>query len=347
MQHFSWKIFPLLILLSCNNSGQSADDQLIVQAPKISLRAEPDEKSRELALISKGENLIDLQQVSSFEAQMTVGGHLYQTPWVKVQTPDGQIGWVMAGALQPKRKQADWLLQKRISAYFGEAQLARRNALLQNVEHPETAKALAECWMESMVLRDTFLHLLERRTERGFQPSFEWLKTVLPGFIYQRNEQENQPMLYADFNFWHQKALKTNGLEDDAFFQICLLAFPGDGIESAFPVWKFQLSETESASQLGTGQHLKMLRQIDQGLAAGPLFNAPISLLREQLLEDIFGKDVRYWQAQEKIEKELVDLIADPPKCLNTTELEALSIRLKMFEDPTGNGISVNLRSGM
>ena len=64
MQHFSWKIFPLLILLSCNNSGQSADDQLIVQAPKISLRAEPDEKSRELALISKGENLIDLQQVS-------------------------------------------------------------------------------------------------------------------------------------------------------------------------------------------------------------------------------------------------------------------------------------------
>lgn len=64
---------------------------------------------------------------------------------------------------------------------------------------------------------------------------------------------------------------------------------------------------------------------------------------KKQILEDIFGKTQRYWQPQEKILAELEQIIMEQPKCLNAQEQEALVIRKKMFEDPFGNGIVVNL----
>ncbi|MBC7775727.1 MAG: hypothetical protein H7246_09845, partial [Phycisphaerae bacterium] len=105
-------------------------------------------------------------------------------------------------------------------------------------------------------------------------------------------------------------------------------------------------SDSESASQLGTGQHLKMFRQIDLDMESGPLFAPPLESFKERVLEDIFGKNVHYWQPQEKILEELEQILAHPPKCLNARERETLGIRRKMFEDPVGNGIVVNLRSG-
>jgi hypothetical protein len=188
--------------------------------------------------------------------------------------------------------------------------------------------------------------MLARRPEQGFKPQFKWLGDVLPGYIYQEIDPGARPGLFANFATWRPNALKSNGLQDDAFLACYLAAFPVDSIESAFPVWKFPLSETEPVSQLGAGQHLNMFRQIDAALQAGPLFGPELQVLKDQILEDIFWEGNRYWQSAEKIIADLDQILADPPKCLQARELESIQIRRKMFLDPIANGIVTNLRSG-
>jgi hypothetical protein len=346
MSHFAWKILTLTLLLAACKDGAHSEDQNIITEKAVSLREEPSEKGREIVFIQPGEVLLDLGETSSHESQIMVGKQVYQTPWIRVETPDKQSGWVLAWALRPVRKQVDWLLQKRIECYFGKVLAAKRNSLWQTIEKAETASKLSETWRASAAFRDTTLLLLAQRSEGNISLEYDWLNELLPGFIFQKSETGDRSLLFAAFEFWHQKALKTNGLEDDVFFETCFLAYPKDHIESFFPAWKFQLSETESASQLGTGVHLKMLQQIDQVLETGRLFVPELETLKDQLLEDIFDKGVQYWQSKEKILAELDQIIANPPQCLNPQELESLGIRQNMFRDPVSNGIVVNLRSG-
>jgi len=346
MPHFTWKFFWIvLFLLSCKNE-KSLNGQLMVDYAQTILRSDPSEKSKEIIKLIKGQSLVDLGEVGPSESLIAQGAEVFQTPWIKVQTMDDQTGWVQAWTLKPTYDQGDWLLQKRLICYFGKTLEMRRNVLLQNFTNVKTEEQFAKVWRESCVLRDTFLQLQAKRPERGIQMQFNWLGTALPGFIFQKDGMGEQPKLFADFKIWQQKALKTKGLQDDAFIQTYLLAFPKDSIESFFPAWKFQITETESASQLGVGEHLKILHQIDQALVSGLLFKSLLEALKEQLLEDIYEKNIHYWQPKEKILKEITQILADPLTCLDSRERESLNIRRKMFEDPEGSGIVVNLRSG-
>lgn len=346
MRHFDHKILGLLLILMACNPINKSDNQLVITRESVGLRADPIEKSQELAKLQKGQIVEDLQEVSRGESQIVLGGRVFQGPWIKVQISPGQSGWVHSSALRPRQTQEDWLLQKRLICYFGGGIALQRNDLMRTCEQLQTENQLADAWKTANKLRDTFLLVLAHRPETGFNLRFNWLEETLPGFIFQKVGAEERPQLFAKFDFWRQQALKTNGLQDDAFFEVCLAAFPRDSIESFFPVWKFQLSETESASQLGTGQHLKMFHQIDQAMAAGPLFSKELNALKNQILEDIFGRNVLFWQSQEKILEELDGILSNPPKCLEANELEDISIRRKMFLNPGGNGIRVNLRSG-
>ncbi|MFN0176796.1 MAG: hypothetical protein ACKVU0_19300 [Saprospiraceae bacterium] len=346
MQHFDWKILPLLFLLcSCKNK-QATENQLFVLAEQASLRHEPNEKSPEILSLRKGRALNDLGEVGPSEAQIAFGCDVFQTPWIKVQTAEKQSGWVLAWALRPANDNGDWLLQKRLIGYFGKTLAVRRNSVMQNFSKLETEEQFAEVWRGTVALRDTFLFILSRRPESGFQPEFNWLNDAFPGYLFQKVGAEEGPMLVADFFVWHQKSLITKGLQDDAFIQTCMAAFQTDSIESLYPVWKFPLPDLESASQLGLGFHLKLLRQIDRAMEYGTLFAPELEGVKEQVLEDVFGKNQRYWQPQEKILAEMEQILTESPKCLNVREKEALVIRKKMFEDPIGNAIVVNLRSG-
>ena len=347
MQHSTWKILILLFFFVRCDSGKSPERPLRVQVPQTSMRAEPNERSREITLLQKDHPLTDLGEVGPSESQIMLGNDLIQTPWIKVQTENNQTGWVPGWALDPSEDKEAWLLNKRLDCYFGKGLRSRRDALIEQFSSAETEQQLSLAWQEATQLRDTFLWQLSSRPEIGFQPDFRWLNEVLPGFIYQIITDGERPYLFADFRTWKQKALKTNGLQDDVYFQIGLNAFPIDSIESFFPVWKFQLSESESVSQLGTSQHLKLLQQISQAIPQAELFTRPLLALKDQVMEDIFDKSQRYWQPKEKILSELTVLLANPPECLSATERDALGIRKKMFEDPAANGIVANMRSGV
>ena len=347
MQHSTWKILFFLFFLTSCDPGKSPEGPLKVQVLHTSLRAEPNEKSRELAVLRKDQTLTDLGEVGPSESQIMLGDALIQTPWIKVQTGKNQSGWVPGWALSPSMDKETWLIHKRLDCYFGKGLRSRQNTIKQQFSSAETEQQLSLAWLEATQLRDTFLWQLSSRPELGFQPDFSWMNEILPGFIYQKMNEGNRPYLFADFKVWQQKALKTKGLQDDVYFQVWLNAFLIDSIESFFPVWKFQLSESESASQLGTGQHLKMLQKISQALPNTGLFAKPLLSLKEEVLEDVFDKNQRYWQPKDKILAELAEILANPPECLSAAERDALGIRKKMFEDPIANHIVVNMRSGV
>lgn len=347
MLHFDGKILVFLLCLFACKQGQAPENQLVVREDHSSLRAEPSEKSREIAPLRKNDGLKDLGEVGPAESRISVAGELVQSPWVKVQTADNQTGWVLAWAIRPDVGPEEWLLQKRLRCYVGPTLSEQCNVLTKGFLAVETDEQMAKLWSASQHLRDTLVQLLAKRPQNEARLQFDWLNDVLPGFLFQKNTENAAPQLFAEFSVWHQKALKTKGLQDDVYFQTSLETFPPDGIESPFPVWVFQLSETGFASQLGKGQHLAMLQKVAENLREAPLFQTQWMQMKEQLLDDVFQPSVRYWQSQEKILQELEQILDLPPACLNAREREALQIRRKMFEDPTSNGIVLDLRSGV
>lgn len=338
---------PVLIFVCCQS--KSHQNQLVVAVTQAVLGDTAGEKSHEIQVLKQGEKVSDLDEVSDFESVITLGDTHRQAPWLRVKTAGNKTGWIFGGAVEPMIQTDDnWLLQKRMQCYFGKALALRRNQVI-GVPAITTESDFAIRYRSLMALRDTFVLLLAGRSEPGevhTQPDFSWLVEVLPGFIYQKVAGGTQPYLFADYVFFQDLALKTNGTLDDLFIETCLTAFSADSIESFFPAWKFQLSDYEAASQLGTGIHLKMLRQIEKAMQSGPLFQPELTALKEAVLDDILDKKTVYWQPKELIVKEMNQILKANFSILNNRDRVALQARLAMFENPEANGVRVNLRSG-
>lgn len=342
----------LLLLLPfvfsfCKNG--TSDNQLVVTFSQTSLRDAPGEKSIEFRALKQGERLIDLQQVSDFESEIRFPNSRVQAPWLKVQTAQKEVGWVFAAWVEPVQPQEEWLLQKKMACYFGNALAERRNEYVRALATPGSELGFADRYREAVALRDTFVLLLARRAETNGtlrKPDFSWLPVALPGFIFQQVAGGTQPFLFADYRYWQQRAAASKGRQDDTFVEACLTAFPTDSIESFFPFWTFQLSDFDAASQLGTGRHLKMLQAIDESWLAGTLFRPELAAFKETLLDDILSQNTAYWQPEELILKELEKIFSTEFACLNGRDRMAMQARMTMFAESEAHGVRVNLRSG-
>ena len=346
MRYLPLVILPLLFLF-CEKRATAP--QLTVALDQTALRESPGEKSRSVRLLKKGERLSDLGAVGPFESVVQFDGKKRQAPWLQVQTADGTTGWLFAGAVVPADLRYDWLLQKRLLCYFGPALTARRNELAVPLRDVPDEATFAARLRANTALRDTLTQVLAHRPEPGEADillDFTWLAEAVPGFVYQQVADGTQPWLFADYRHWLRLTQQTEGTQDDRYLAACCTAFPADSIESFFSAGKIQLSDRAAASRLGEGQHLKMLQAIDQALAAGPLFAPELAAQKAQVLEDIFGKNTRYWQPKEKIVSELGKILKAPLRCLSDRDRSELSLRLAMFEQPEANGIQVDLRSG-
>lgn len=340
-------ILLFLIFVSCK--WKNTQNQLFVGNFPTSLRDTPGDNSLEIGVLEPGETLTDLGETSDFESLIVLDDAPLQSPWLQVKTGGGNIGWVFGGALAlPPASAKTWLLQKRMQCYFGKVLTHRRNQITD--APPSLSETdFAVRYRDLMALRDTLVLMLARRPEPGEarrQPDFSWLMEVLPGFIFQKVAEGTQPYLFVHYGFFRSIALKTNGVQDDAFIEACLTAFSADSIESFYPAWTFQYSDYEAASQLGTGAHLKMFRQIETALKTGPLFRPELMAFKEALLEDMIGKNSVYWQPKELILKELDQILNAGLTCLDESDRVALQRRRAMFEDPAANGVRVNLRGG-
>lgn len=316
---------------------------------QTTLYVAPGEKSKVVGTLKKGTVVTDLGEVSNFETIIQYEGTPRKAPWLKVQSTDNQTGWLFAAAVQPLVNQDGWLAKKQLVSYFGPSLAVRHDRWLETRKNINDEQTFAGQYSEAVSLRDTFIQLLQRRadpTENVEQNDFPWLRSALPGFVFQWVAEGTQPYLFADYKQWQSIAGKTSGQQDDLFVQTCLLAFAADSIESFFPVWVIQTTDYESASQLGSGKHEQVLQATDHALAAGNLFQSELKQMKDNVLADMLDKNRSYWQPQDKIISELKSILAHPPKCLDERDLLALQTRLQSFENPAANGIRVNLRSG-
>lgn len=317
-----------------------------------SLRDGPGEKSQEFRTLPRGAALRDLGEVSGFLTTLQFDDRRYQAPWIKVETLDGESGWVYARAVQPMHgDREDWYLQKNMLCYWGKPLTARRNQLLEKDTQFNDAAGFIRYHRASMALRDTMMQLLAQRTEPNeadFKPSFDWLPQVLPGFVFQWVAAGTQPFLFADYRYWNRLAAATvHDPRDDQYMQLCLRAFPIDSIESFFPGWTIQTNDNSGSSQLGLGNHLKMLRLIGQcAQQTGNPFKPELERFKEAIFDDILDKNTTYWQSKEKIMQEMHQILALPTLLLTDRDKLALRERLPMFEIAPANGVRVNLRTG-
>ncbi len=338
----------LLFIFSCQNPTD--ENALQVVLPQTALRDAPGEKGREIRTLQAQDKLVDLGKVSRFETQLRLEGQSLIAPWLQVRTAEGETGWVFSGAVLPVPPQNSWLLKKRMACYFGPDLSARRDRWLAMRDTLGTEAGFALFYREAVALRDTFTYHLAHRAEPNateMQPSFYWLREALPGFVYQRIAQGTRPYLFTDYRLFQALAARTTGKQDDALLATYLAAYPTDSIESVAPIWATQISDNEIVSQLGQGNHWQMLQKIDVALSRTDLLFRPELLdLKEDLLEDILGKSVGYWQPAEKILAELNKIIGSSLSSLTEADRATLQTRLGMFQEPVANGLQVNLRAG-
>lgn len=337
---------------ACQNPPAAQDKAGLTIVYTTALQETPGKKSAELRQLVAGTTVLDLGKVSSFLSDVSLNDTLRQEPWLRVQANDGQQGWVYAGALRPTQLDAAavrrWALAKRFEGLFGPV-LAQRWQSWTQTPAPATDSACARVLREGIALRDTLNQLLGRNVTRDAEhplPDLFWLSEMSPYFVVQQINGGSTYHLYLDFRVIGQVAGRTSGPQDDAYCRLCWLAYPADSIESALPVWVFPLSADAGCSNLGQGNHLRMLRAIDVALTSSALFQPELNGIKDQVLEDITGLHQRYWQPETKILEELGQILTRPPKCLSAQDILALEARRKMFETPAANGIEVNLRSG-
>ena len=352
-----WLILPVLAAFytcqdaeSPSGANETAYPLAVVYA--TALRKSPSEKSAELDQLPFGARLHDVGQVSDFLASVLLRDTLRQEPWIKVQTPAGRAGWVFAGALRPPSADPEqlraWVLDKRFQALFGPV-LAQRWRTWSGLPAPDTDAAFAVHLREGLSLRDTLNLLIGRvltRDAASALPDLYWLSELSPYFVVQQVANGTSYTLFSDFRAVARTAAHTTGRQDDLFGQLGFTAYPADSIESALPVWVFPLNTEESCSNLGQGQHLRLLRAIDAAQRSGDLFRPELQAMKDRILNDILDRSRDYWQPREKILQELAAILREHPHCLNDRDLLALEARRNMFAAPEANGIRVNVRTG-
>lgn len=82
-----------------------AGNELVTWVDKINIRSEPNTKGKVVAAIPNGEPMTFTGDKSSNVDAIMLRSTLYQEPWLKVKTKDGQEGWVFGGAVKRPNEQ--------------------------------------------------------------------------------------------------------------------------------------------------------------------------------------------------------------------------------------------------
>jgi hypothetical protein len=345
-----------ILLLGCGGISHSGkpEAQLVVGDHAMELRDTSDEQGRPIGNLKPGESVTDLGPVSHSVSHIQFGGISTDAPWIRIRTTDGQTGWAYAAGLKPVQGDpGKWLSDKTLQSFLGLRRVGQIRKWVAGQDSISDSNRFIRQFRAGHALRDSILETLRHRPEAGKNNSksaYWWLTDLLPGFVFQWIGEGAQPYLFADYRYWNQAAQKTASKTDDQFTSVFLACFPRDSIESFFPVWTIQTGDNTGSSQLGTGQHLSILKKIDlfygNSMPDRLLYLPDLEALKERLLDDTMGQSTTYWQPADKIQNELKQILQANLKCLTDNDRTALVKRFALFAHPAQYGIRLNLRGG-
>lgn len=348
----TWAILSGLLFWSCGGgegaapgAGGKAGPALVVRQPHFLLQEEAGEGGRGLRELAPGTLVYPLGQHSGFTTSLRRGSYLYNEPWLLVETPEGEQGWVYAAAFLEPGGSGEEALGWRLNAILGNALAARLQAFNSAFDTLSSEKALLAHLSAAYGLRDSLLLAASRSAGEG-QGLFG-LKSALPLFVPYRFKKEREVYLFLDFRPYIHKAASTPGPADDHLLAFCAAAYPEDSIEYFFPSWTIEDEEGRGHSLLGRGIHFNVLSELDKLLIYNDLMQEEIGRFRGLILNDLTAAGVTYWEAGEKALAELDSIRAAGFAVLGANGAIALEARRAQFAEPEKYGIQFNHRSGI
>ena len=328
---------------------------LTVNLDKLRIRDKAGLDGKELAVLQKGTQLSHLGGVSDFRTKVKLRGIPYDEPWLQVQTKEGIEGWIFAGGISfgsnDSSKLSETLLDSRLKSMFGHDLTADIKQYKFDYENVRTSEDMANVFSKGMRLRDKLVTILGDKIliddPIDNLPDLFWLEKAMPGFETALVAEGTTYYLFRNFKELQIKAASTEGTADDDFTKLCLTIHATDSIEYFFPGWMIQTWDYGGHSLLGQGKHFQILTQMDEVLKNSSLFENEILKLKNEMLTDIIGIGITYWEPQNKIIEELNKIIAADFNVLTIEDKIGLVTRNKMFEKVKANKIELNKRAGL
>lgn len=361
MQVSPWLIWIIgFSLLACNRekTTDSYDEavlgKLIVNVDNLRLKDKPGEKGEILAILPIGSVLEDLGSYTDYSEKYVLRGIEFDEPWILVRTLDSLEGWVYAGAisfdLSNPTAIADRLTLQRLTTLFGDSLAIKIDQYRTQFSSSQRSRDLAETYRTGLKLRDLMVKNLEQKLrfeDVSLAPDLFWIKDIVPGFVPQIVAEGSAYYFFFDYKPFLQKAVRTNGDEDDEFFELQVQLFPEDSVEYFFPKWVIQTWDYGGHSLLGRGIHLQILEEMDEILEDNVMFEPEIRKIQSLLLEDMTSVETTFWEPLDAIIKELDTIISLNLKSLPEADKAALATKRKMLENPAENGIQLDFKSGL
>ncbi|MCB0705738.1 MAG: SH3 domain-containing protein [Saprospiraceae bacterium] len=364
-------LFALLLLLSScgsKNEENQAENTPAVQIPRsdpppsktilisnieyLRLRSVPGPQGEILENLPNGSSMEYLGEMSSFRTEVNLRGITFDEPWIKVRTDAGIEGWVFAGALNFKLDDSsslpEQLMEIRLTSLFGEPLAAEIKAYRNAYRKAQTDLDLNDQYHVGTALREKMVAKMDQFIvvdDYEHLPDLFWLQQALPALQPQLVAEGTAYYLFHNYATWEERAQKTSGVEDDAFFNLCLDLFKMDSIEYFWPDYFLQTWDYGGHSELGSGKHLDLIRKMDKTIRQSPSFADLIQEMKADLLNDILGPEVTYWNNQESILQELGQILKEPVTILSQEDIIALKQREKQFNAPEANKIELNFGS--
>lgn len=352
-----WIILSLAILMACesektekNNADSIIFPRMEVTIEGLQLRQFSSLESQSLETFKKGSTVYDMEEVSESLIPMLIDSVLYCEPWMKVKTTKGQEGWVYAAGIDFKENQKS-LINKRTEALFG----PRLKDSLEAYQSGILNIAEEESYMESLFrtgkrLQNELNQILETTSyvlmEPYGLPDLFWMEEIFPGFVPQLVAEGTRYQFFVDYKQFLELCAKHERNNDKQFFGICVDIYPVDSIEYYFPVWSIQTWDYGGHSLFGKGIHKEILGKLDSFSQDNVFYTEEINTYRQQIIDDITGGEVTYWEDQEKLLKEINEIIAEELTFLSDADKIALDVRSKQFLEPEKYGIRLNIRAG-
>lgn len=324
--------------------------QIKVLIPGLRLFSHAGVEGRALRTLKKGELLEDLGEVSPFLTPLTLEGHSYVEPWLKVRSTKGEIAWVYGAVLYNQAGEAaPLILSKRAAALFGTSLATKINTYQQQYEAAQTEQELAEAYhqfreiLDSLGLHTSFALAVDPTYRL---PELSWLPQILPAVVPQKSKNGDAYYFFTHFGQYQAKALQTKGQNDEAFFGYCLQQYPNDSIEYLFPNYIIETEAEKGHSLLGRGLHLQALQQLDALYRRKTPFESDLIAAKNRCIDDISASRAAFWETRDKIIAELTQICQSDLAILTKADNIALKTRLQQMQEPEKYGLRTDVQAG-
>ncbi len=360
-KNFYWGV--IAIVLSCWACNKTAENilfnipssdliRLVVNMDQLRIYEAPGLETAEMGIISMGAEVPYAGSMTDFTTKLKLGGVWYDEPWISILTMEGDTGWVYGGGVifegDDSEELSELLLEKRMKAFFGNLSSAVLD-YRDDYANASTSEAFANVFHDGEELRERMVSALEEKipaTEVENLPNIFWIEDIFPGYVVELVAEGTQYYLFKDFRQLHQKALQTEGEEDDVFTDLGLTIYQRDSIEYFYPSWFMQTWDYGGHSLLGSGKHNDVLAHADEVMQMSNFFKDDVSVFKKEVMRDISDPSITYWNSQENIITEIDEIIQMEYEIINRDDIVLLKSRKQQFEDYEANGIELNVRIG-